>query len=54
MGTLFIDFRKAFDLIDHSILFKKNFLIINSNTLLLIYLPHTFKTACKSWIAEMV
>ena len=54
VGTLFIDFRKAFDLVDHSILLKKNFLIINSNILLLIYLLHTFKTACKSWNAEMV
>ena len=53
MGTLFIDFRKEFDLVDHSILLK-NFLIIDSNILLLIYLPDTFKTACKSWIAEMV
>ena len=47
VGALFIDFRKAFDLVDHSILLK-NFLIINSNILLLIFLPHTFKTACKS------
>ena len=44
MGTLFIDFRKAFDLDYHSIVFK-NFLIINSKILLLIYLPLTFKTA---------
>ena len=36
------------------ILVNKHFHIINSNILLLIYLPHSFKTACKSWTAEMV
>ena len=47
VGTLFVDFRQTFDLVDHSILIETNFIYINSVAPPLNGLDHTYPVVSK-------